>query len=123
MQILAWGANSYGQLGLGHISEQEETPKIVNLENLDDSKIVSIVGGGGHTVVVDSKGCVWVCGWNINGQLGLGHKNNISLLTKVELAGQAVKEVAAGWDFTILLLSDGTLRASGSNSFGQLGKD
>ena len=124
MKLFCWGANNYGQLGIGHMSEQETLPRIVNLDNISElcvENIKSIIGGGGHTVLLTKGGEVFVCGWNKAGQLGLGHTNNVDKFAKVDLGDNFIEEVAAGWDFTILLDKTGTLLCCGSNSFGQLG--
>lgn len=70
--ILFQGANSHGQLGLGHTSEQELEPKEVALGDcgLNTESIVSIAGGAGHTLILDNNGYVYSCGWNSRGQLG-----------------------------------------------------
>ena len=114
--LYAWGANNYGQLGLGYISEQEEIPKHVNIEH----EFVKIIGGGGHTLALDSDGNLFVCGWNRFGQLGIEFDENLTRFTRTDVSG--VVDVAAGWDFSLLLLQDGTVLSAGSNKFFQLGK-
>ncbi|XP_023321398.1 secretion-regulating guanine nucleotide exchange factor isoform X5 [Eurytemora carolleeae] len=115
--LYAWGANNYGQLGLGYISEQEEIPKHVNIEH----EFVKIIGGGGHTLALDSDGNLFVCGWNRFGQLGIESDENLTRFTRTDVSG--VVDVAAGWDFSLLLLQDGTVLSAGSNKFFQLGSD
>ena len=67
--LFSWGANSYGQLGQGHVSEQVATPAVVHL-NPQIGKIVCLRGGGGHSVLLDDTGTLWSAGWNSRGQLG-----------------------------------------------------
>ncbi|XP_033753080.1 LOW QUALITY PROTEIN: secretion-regulating guanine nucleotide exchange factor-like, partial [Pecten maximus] len=112
------GANSYGQLGQGHTDDKilpgDVTPSDINIR--------SVTGGGGHTLVIDDDGSLFVCGSNNKGQLGLGHTQDISTLTKVKLPGDTVvTKATGGWDFTLIITATGELLAMGSNAFGQLG--
>jgi secretion-regulating guanine nucleotide exchange factor len=120
--LLCWGANSYGQLGLGHTSEQEILPQ--QLSEPPSGQLVKVVGGGGHTLAVDRAGNLFVCGWNRFGQLGLNPRNgdeNVTRFTRVTGLTD-VAAVAAGWDFSLVLLQDGRVLGAGSNRYGQIGK-
>ncbi|KAM7086019.1 secretion-regulating guanine nucleotide exchange factor isoform 3-T3 [Molossus nigricans] len=118
--LFAWGANSYGQLGLGH-KEDVLVPQQLN----DFCKPVCvrrITGGGGHSAVVTDGGSLFVCGLNKDGQLGLGHMEDVLYFTLCKsLLGCPIQQVACGWDFTIILTENGQVLSCGSNSFGQLG--
>ncbi|CAD7671518.1 unnamed protein product [Nyctereutes procyonoides] len=118
--LLAWGANSYGQLGLGHKED------VLLPQQLDDfckpECIRRITGGGGHSAVVTDGGSLFVCGLNKDGQLGLGHTEDVLCFTSCRsLLGCPIQQVACGWDFTIILTESGQVLSCGSNSFGQLG--
>ncbi|XP_060083459.1 secretion-regulating guanine nucleotide exchange factor-like [Ylistrum balloti] len=117
-KLSSWGANSYGQLGQGHTEDKflpgDVTPADIN--------ICSITGGGGHTLIINDEGELFVCGSNNKGQLGLGHTRDIPTLAKVKVPGDApVIKASGGWDFTLILTGKGELFAMGSNAFGQLG--
>ncbi|XP_053528998.1 secretion-regulating guanine nucleotide exchange factor isoform X2 [Artibeus jamaicensis] len=118
--LFAWGANSYGQLGLGH-KEDVLLPQRLN----DFCKPVCvrrITGGGGHSAVVTDGGSLFVCGLNKDGQLGLGHTEDVLCFTPCKsLLRCPIRQVACGWDFTIILTEHGQVLSCGSNSFGQLG--
>ena len=92
-----------------------------------------IEGGYNHFVALKADGTVWTWGSNTYGELGLG---NNTYKTKPEQAkysyeiedGTAKTEkltdiidVAAGYNFTLALKSDGTVWATGRNYYGQLG--
>eukprot|EP00071_Canis_lupus_P012350 XP_005633784.1 LOW QUALITY PROTEIN: secretion-regulating guanine nucleotide exchange factor [Canis lupus familiaris] len=114
------GANSYGQLGLGHKED------VLLPQQLDDfckpECIRRITGGGGHSAVVTDGGSLFVCGLNKDGQLGLGHTEDVLYFTSCRsLLGCPIQQVACGWDFTIILTESGQVLSCGSNSFGQLG--
>ena len=117
MTLLTWGANSHGQLGLGLVSEQETSPVPV-MEEVGGVR--DIVGGGGHTLLCDNNGHVYVTGWNNAGQLGLGQTDPVCVFTSIKFS-HVIRSVAAGWDFSLLLTEGGEVFACGSNSFGQLG--
>ena len=88
---------------------------------LDPGSIVRMAGGGGHTLLLTTEGAVYSTGWNTVGQLGLGHTQPVSVFTKLDTVCDKIVEIAAGWDFSILLTEHGEVLTCGSNSFGQLG--
>ncbi|XP_047734805.1 secretion-regulating guanine nucleotide exchange factor isoform X4 [Prionailurus viverrinus] len=118
--LFAWGANSYGQLGLGH-KEDVLLPQQLN-DFCKPECVRRITGGGGHSAIVTDEGGLFVCGLNKDGQLGLGHTEDVLYFTTCRsLLGCPVQQVACGWDFTIILTENGQVLSCGSNSFGQLG--
>ncbi|NXC85341.1 SRGEF factor, partial [Cercotrichas coryphoeus] len=130
------GANSYGQLGLGH-KEDVLVPEALKDVSCKFQDITSIAGGGGHSAVTTGTGQLFVCGHNKDGQLGLNHTEDVLRFTLcTALSDFCVKQVACGWDFTIILAftdpaltlhfffffgGSGLVLSCGSNSFGQLG--
>ncbi|XP_034976350.1 secretion-regulating guanine nucleotide exchange factor isoform X3 [Zootoca vivipara] len=119
--LFAWGANSYGQLGLGH-KEDVLLPQAIKELPCSQKNITSITGGGGHSVIVTDTGELFLCGQNKDGQLGLGHTEDVEHFTLcISLSGCPVVQVACGWDFTIILAGNGQVLSCGSHSFGQLG--
>lgn len=130
MELWAWGANSYGQLGIGTRCEQIDTPIKIPIPSGCDigSATLQIAGGGGHTLLADaSKERLFAVGWNNKGQLGLSDNEDVESFKEVNLGllegngRKLVKKVACGWDFSFVLFSDGTVFGCGSNAFGQLG--
>nr|XP_012311967.1 secretion-regulating guanine nucleotide exchange factor isoform X2 [Aotus nancymaae] len=118
--LFAWGANSYGQLGLGH-KEDVLLPQQLN-DFCKPRCIRRITGGGGHSAIVTDGGDLFVCGLNKDGQLGLGHTEDVPYFTPCKsLLGCPIQQVACGWDFTIILTENSQVLSCGSNSFGQLG--
>jgi alpha-tubulin suppressor-like RCC1 family protein len=69
----------------------------------------------------------WAYGWgsNASGQLGDGTTINrttpVAVDTSGALLGKTVIAIAAGWNHTVVLTSDGKLFAWGANNVGQLG--
>ncbi|XP_015194184.2 secretion-regulating guanine nucleotide exchange factor isoform X2 [Lepisosteus oculatus] len=121
LRFFAWGANSHGQLGQGHRQDRVE-PGQVEEGDPAGRALRRLAGGGGHSVLLTGAGQLLVCGQNHSGQLGLGHTREVTTFHLCPgPGGQAVEQVACGWDFTLLLTDRGTLYSCGSNAFGQLG--
>uniref|UniRef100_A0A8B9SEJ1 Secretion regulating guanine nucleotide exchange factor n=1 Tax=Apteryx owenii TaxID=8824 RepID=A0A8B9SEJ1_APTOW len=119
--LFAWGANSYGQLGLGH-KEDVLIPQSLKDVSCKYQGFKSITGGGGHSAVITDAGELFVCGHNKEGQLGLNHSEDVLHFTLcTALSSFCVTQIACGWDFTIILVGTGLVLSCGSNSFGQLG--
>ena len=65
-------------------------------------------------------GTVKTCGYNSNGQLGLGDTANINTPTLITNLND-VKQISCGTIHSLFLLKDGTVKGCGHNGFGQLG--
>ena len=63
------GYNYYGQLGLGDINTYKVFTQVTTNINND---IKQVECGTYHTFIVKNDGSLWSCGYNDNGQLGLG---------------------------------------------------
>lgn len=116
------GANNYGQLGLGHKSDDEIQPKEVSLECCDlcAEDIIQIAGGAGHSLILDKNGFVYCCGWNSKGQLGAS--DDTQKFTQIDiLKGFKVVQISCGWDFSAAVTECGKLFAWGNNGNTQLG--
>jgi len=82
----------------------------------------SAAAGSLHSVVLTEAGGVLTFGYNGRGQLGHGDRVHRLVPTAVAaLAGEAVVEVVAGDDHTVVRLAGGGPRAFGANRYGQLG--
>ncbi|MDZ4289316.1 MAG: cadherin-like beta sandwich domain-containing protein, partial [Prosthecobacter sp.] len=124
-RALAWGDNGIGQLGNSSTTDSE-TPVAVNMTGVLAGKtIVSMASGGSHSLAVCMDGTVAVWGGNENGQLGNNSSTESSVPVAVNtagvLVGKMVIAVAAGYQHSVALCSDGTLAAWGDNFEGQLG--
>lgn len=81
---------------------------------------MKIVGGAGHTLLLDKSGHTHGCGWNNKGQVGLAEAT--SRFQRLDgLEGRKIVDVACGWDSSMALADDGKIFVWGSNSHGQLG--
>lgn len=68
-EVLSWGSNSYGQLGLGKEILCQKQPAVV--AGLTGVAVRQISGGATHTMFLTLPGLVYCCGANKSGQLGL----------------------------------------------------
>ena len=113
--LYAWGANLFGQLGLGNTTGQQ-TPMLV------DTGWKAVAAGNLHSLGVKADGSLWAWGDNYYCQLGLGERVNLKELTPVRVGSASDwVAVAAGMDFSLGLRANGSLYAWGRNNFGQLG--
>ncbi|XP_018317685.1 secretion regulating guanine nucleotide exchange factor [Mycetomoellerius zeteki] len=127
-RLISWGANSHGQLGQGLLSEQFILPQEVDLSrcSLRPELIRKIVGGAGHTLILDTNGRVYSCGLNNKGQAGNTNieQENILMFQRIcALEHEIVIDVCCGWDSSAALTRNGELYVWGSNRYGQLGLD
>jgi alpha-tubulin suppressor-like RCC1 family protein len=122
--VEAWGANEFGQLGDGTLT-QSDMP--VAVSGLDGITAVAI---GGASLALRDDGSVMAWGSNISGQLGDGTQSgptecfplNFCSPTPVEVNGiEHATAIAAGGGQSLALLSDGAVMAWGLNWDGQLG--
>ena len=114
-----WGCgwNGYGSLGLGDTTKRGTFTQITT--NVDDIK--EIYCGFYHTFILKNDGTLWGCGWNANGQLGLGDGYNRTTFTQVTINADNIKQIYCGHGHTLILKNDGTLWGTGLNNEGELG--
>jgi len=115
--VSCWGANNWGQLGIGsHADTREPTVPVTGLAN-----VTAISGGSGDFFCALIKGGTVKCwGSNMFGNLGDGTTNNSS--TPVAVTGLAnVTAISTVAENSCALILGGTVKCWGSNNFGQLG--
>lgn len=114
--VRCWGANSFGQLGDGTLSESTVPVAVSGLAGVS-----AIAAGIGHTCALTSGGSVKCWGLNQLGQLGDG--TTLSRPMPVDVAGlnAGVVAIAAGAFTTCAGTSGGGLKCWGDNTYGQVG--
>jgi alpha-tubulin suppressor-like RCC1 family protein len=122
--VLAWGKNSFGQLGDGTKTTRRISAQVKvkgddgSLTPLSD--VAALAAGSYHSLALKSDGTVWAWGKNNAGQLGDGTKTSRLIPVQVkELYG--VVAIAAGCSHSLALDKEGIVWAWGYNKFGQLG--
>lgn len=120
--VAAWGLNNHGQLGNGGTVDQA-VPVVA--ERADGRTVFAVAAGYLHSVALLHDGTLAAWGYNVQGQLGLGHQQPSQVATPVvsggALAGKTVVAIAAGAFHNLALCGDGTVVSWGSNNHGQLG--
>ena len=137
-RVMAWGGNARGGLGNTPRSQVEVSASGGPTSNrptpvIDIVDAIGIAAGDYHAHAVTKSGEVYSWGYNLYSQLGIGDPPIINFKTHtpaamaylpfpVRIPGLAgVTQVAAGSQHSLALLSDGTIRAWGTNKSGQLG--
>jgi len=136
--VLAWGSNWNGQLGNGKVGKgtHSAVPRpVAGSEGKGElANIVSIAAGGLHSLAVKADGTVYAWGYNGTGQVpeggrdgfwGTGGKLNVGVPTVAQAAGRKAKAftgalaVAAGYEATYVLGTDGRVHAAGWSMYGE----
>ena len=115
--VFSVGDNQYGQLGLGHNTNQNELNKIPNIPPI---KIISCMLASCY--LIDFEGNVWSFGYNGTGQLGHADKTNIDA-PKIVNTIKDIQQISFGSTGSHFLAknSQNQIFVLGNNSFGQLG--
>ncbi|WP_102923297.1 RCC1 domain-containing protein [Streptomyces noursei] len=113
--VRAWGHGSSGQLGTGSRNDRGTPDSVNGLRDVSD-----VAAGGAHALAI-SKGRVWAWGDNGDGQLGNNRTGDDSTVPVRVPSVFMARQVAAGCDFSLALMEDGTVWSWGSGARGQLG--
>ncbi|KAI9505153.1 regulator of chromosome condensation 1/beta-lactamase-inhibitor protein II [Coemansia spiralis] len=131
VRILALGSNSSGQLATG---DMEDLHHLTICKFSDEAAVLckynnwwKVHGGGNHAFAwsADSNSLLG-CGSNREGELALNSEidNTLQLFCWTPIAlpdNQHIKQIACGWNHTLLLTRSGQIYSCGSGAFGQLG--
>ncbi|AYV82931.1 MAG: putative X-linked retinitis pigmentosa GTPase regulator-like [Hyperionvirus sp.] len=115
--IMRVAYNSFGKLAVENHYERFVFKELNEIKN-----VKKIVCGSYHTLILLTDGRLLAHGDNRDGQLGLEEYFFVRNIFK-EIIGlpNAVSKVVCGKNYTIIMLIDGTLMSTGSNTYGQLG--
>nr|XP_037877449.1 X-linked retinitis pigmentosa GTPase regulator-like [Bombyx mori] len=118
-RVFVFGANTWGQLGLGH---KDEVTRPSCVKWLKPQRTMFVACGRAHTVFVTETNAIYTVGCNDEGQLGTGDMEHSTVPQSVELEEPiVVKQISAGSNHTACQTEDGRVFMCGSNSEGQLG--
>lgn len=113
--LWCWGANFYGQLGVG---DRASGPTPRQVGSKDDW--VEVSAGGMHTCGIRENDTLWCWGLNYRGQLGLGNRKDKATPRRVG-DFRDWESVSGGWVHTCATRADGSAWCFGDNDYGQLG--
>jgi alpha-tubulin suppressor-like RCC1 family protein len=124
--VVAWGQNTYGQLGDGSKTNSSVPVAVSSAGGLSGKTVSGIAAGYYHNLVQCSDGSLVAWGRNNYGQLGNNSATDSSVPVDITssgvLNGLTVAQFAAGSDHSLVLCADGSLAAWGRNNYGQLGE-
>ena len=118
--LYSGGLASSGVTGHGDSTTRTFLAKVVTNINND---VEDVICGYTHTYILKKDGTVWACGAGGSGQLGQGATIWPSTQTTFKQVPDMtnVKQVACGYNHTLILKNDGTVWSAGENEYGQLG--
>ncbi|TWW77365.1 putative E3 ubiquitin-protein ligase HERC3 [Takifugu flavidus] len=120
--VLSWGSNSFGQLGLGKGIQSQPRPALIY--HLTGVAVSQVSAGATHTMVLTLPGLVYCCGANQSGQLGLNRvdeKGNFNVCMVPALRPLGVTFISCGEAHTAVLTMNGEVFTFGEGRHGQLG--
>jgi alpha-tubulin suppressor-like RCC1 family protein len=117
--LLAWGDDTYGQLG----DSTRSTKKIpVRVKLPKNTTVTAVRAGCDDTIALTKTGTVLAWGRDDHDQLGNGGTKNSGVPAGVKLPkGTKVKAVSAGCQHNLAVTTSGKVYAWGENTVGQLG--
>jgi len=120
-KVYAWGANGYGQLGDGTLTDRTRPVAVGAGEIPSGVMITEVRAGRDHSLGLGSDGKVYAWGRNASGQLGDGTVESRSQPVAVLVGSVRYSGLAAGRFHSLALATDGKVYGWGGNGFGQLG--
>jgi alpha-tubulin suppressor-like RCC1 family protein len=115
----SWGDDTYGELCNGSVTSNADSEHPVPIPGV--SNAVAVAAGESQSLILLANGTVLACGDNRDGQLGTGSTAADSPVP-VQVPGlSGVTAIAAGGEFSLALLSNGTVMSFGTNQNGELG--
>jgi alpha-tubulin suppressor-like RCC1 family protein len=113
------GYNYFGELGDGTYSNTNQPQEIVS------SGVTAVAAGFEYTLFLKNDGSLWAMGDNQQGQLGdYSNKGSVQFTNRPDLIiASGVSAITCGYQFSLIIMNDGSLWSSGSDGLGQLGRD
>lgn len=131
-EIYACGNNIFARLAIFEYIRSNENyahdnkTKLTKCSFQTNEVIIDVGVNVTQSIFLTAEGNVYACGNNENGQLGVGHSNQITTghvsnnYPIVKCLVQNVKQISVGVDHTLFLTNDNRVYGCGKNEFGQL---
>ena len=114
--LWSWGSNNDGQLCHGD-QKRRSTPQKTSFSNIS-----KISAGWNHSLFQNNKGEIFSCGYNEQGQCGLGHFNSPQITPSlIPNVPSNIVQIFCGPGHSLFLDSEGNLFSVGYNKYGELG--
>ena len=119
------GYNNEGQLGLNDTANRNTLTLVIS--NISGKKVISVASGEATSLILTNEitNNLYSCGYNFEGQLGLGDNTRRLTFTNVipNISGKRVINISVGSNFSLMLTNESTnnLYGCGYNGEGQLG--
>ncbi len=125
----AWGNNNTGTIGVGTANYQSyfNAPQaVLTTGALSGKTVTAVAAGASHSLALTADGKVFGWGYAVNGQLGSSsfasyREEAVASDASATLNNKTVTAIAAGYDHSLALTSDGLIFAWGENTAGKLG--
>jgi alpha-tubulin suppressor-like RCC1 family protein/sugar lactone lactonase YvrE len=122
--LVAWGANSFGQLGDSTTVNRNAPVAVVTTGALSGKAVTAIATNTNHAMALCSDGTLAAWGNNNSGHLGSGGVTPSTVPVAVvpgQRGSRTIAAIAAGAYHSLALSTDGVIFSWGNNNFGQLG--
>lgn len=117
-ELFSFGDNHFGQLGHGDDINCSFPKRITTITDVE-----YVQNGYRHSIAIKNNTEVYVWGYNINGQLGLGHTNDQWKPFRNTNFPDNVIDIKCGEEHTLILTLDQEVFSCGYNYSGELGRD
>ena len=131
--VWCWGGNVVATIAMGLLGNNDTTVteshvpvQVAGPGGAGFLHSIKVLGGRGyHSLAIKSDGTVWAWGYNRRGELGNNDPSHANKCYPVQVQGLDKPAIAVsdGYEFSVALMSDGTLRSWGNNTTGQLGNN
>ena len=115
--VRSWGNNGIGELGNGAYASMNLPVAVTGLTDV----VMLAPGLGANSFAMSSDGTLWGWGNNASGQFGMGDQESSPVPVQIPIEG--VIKLWHSYGHTLLVMDDGTVRATGGNGYGELGSD
>eukprot|EP01022_Parablepharisma_sp_SALTPOND_P021371 TRINITY_DN417_c0_g1_i1.p1 TRINITY_DN417_c0_g1~~TRINITY_DN417_c0_g1_i1.p1 ORF type:complete len:1167 (-),score=122.17 TRINITY_DN417_c0_g1_i1:1806-5306(-) len=121
-EVFAWGADRYGQLGLGN----KQGGRCYCIPRFCTFNVVirRVACGEEHSAFITNNGSIYTMGSNADGRLGIGDRTVKLASTPCLVEGLSrlnAVEIACGWGHTAAVIDNGEVFTWGVGEYGALG--
>eukprot|EP00958_Prasinococcus_capsulatus_P000378 scaffold30_cov416-Prasinococcus_capsulatus_cf.AAC.35 len=117
-ETYSWGWGDFGRLGHGDARDLFLPQPVKSLSGVAAKTVAC---GDSHTLLITESNALMSFGRNANGQLGLGHTDDVFTPTRVTGVGKPYATVACGAEHTLATTEDGCVYTWGWGKYGNLG--